>query len=487
VRLGRPETTLVTSVGICFAAALVALQFGYSVALGAFIVGSLIAESGEAEAIEDLTQPVRDMFGAIFFVSVGMMIDPALVAAHWQAVVVLTAAVIVGKIVAVSVGSFFVGNGIRTSVQAGMSLAQIGEFSFIIAGIGLTSGATRNFLYPVAVAVSAITTLTTPWLIRASGPAASWLERKLPHPVQTFAALYGTWIERLRRAPHRDGSRSRLRRLAGLVVADAVVLAALALGLAVDRRPLAALVEGWTGVGGGGAVAAVVAAAGAVALPFVVGLFRTVRALGLTLARIALPPRQDRRVDLAAAPRRALAVTLQLAIVTIVGLPLLAVAQPFLPPAQGPVILLVVLTVLALAFWRRATDLHEHTRAGAEAIVALLREQMAPAVAAGHDDRTHPEALARAREALPGLGEPALVRVGDSDFGAGRTLRELDLRGVTGATVLSIVRDGGEVSLPVGRDRLQAGDTLALAGTTDAMDAATRLLCDGPGLEHAPV
>jgi CPA2 family monovalent cation:H+ antiporter-2 len=192
-------------------------------------------------------------------------------------------------------------------------------------------------------------------------------------------------------------------------------------------------------------------------------------------------------VDLAAAPRRALAVTLQLAIVTIVGLPLLAVAQPFLPPAQGPVILLVVLTVLALAFWRRATDLHEHTRAGAEAIVALLREQMAPAVAAGHDDRTHPEALARAREALPGLGEPALVRVGDGDFGAGRTLRELDLRGLTGATVLSIVRDGGEVSLPVGRDRLQAGDTLALAGTTDAMEAATRLLRDGPGLENAPV
>jgi CPA2 family monovalent cation:H+ antiporter-2 len=346
VRLGRPETTLVASVGICFAAALLALRFGYSVALGAFIAGSLVAESGEAETIEHLTQPVRDMFGAIFFVSVGMMIDPALVAAHWQAVVVLTVVVLLGKIVAVSVGSFLVGNGIRTSVQSGMSLAQIGEFSFIIAGIGLTSGATRDFIYPVAVAVSAITTLTTPWLIRASGPAASLVERKLPHPVQTFAALYGSWIERLKRAPHREGSRSRIRRLAGLVVADAVVLAALALGLAVDRRPVAAFVERVSGIGSGGAEAVVLGAAGLIALPFVIGLFRTVRALGLTLARVALPPRRDRRVDLAAAPRRALVVTLQLAIVTIVGLPLLAAAQPFLPPAHGPVIVAAVLAVL---------------------------------------------------------------------------------------------------------------------------------------------
>jgi CPA2 family monovalent cation:H+ antiporter-2 len=97
------------------------------------------------------------------------------------------------------------------------------------------------------------------------------------------------------------------------------------------------------------------------------------------------------------------------------------------------------------------------------------------------------EPLARAREALPGLGEPSLVRIGAGDFGAGRTLRELDLRGVTGATILSIVRENEEVSLPVGRDRLQAGDALALAGTTEATEAATRLLRDGPDLERPPV
>jgi len=172
VRLDSDETTLVATIGICFAAALLALTFGYSVALGAFIAGSLVAESGEAVRIERFVHPVRDMFVAIFFVSVGMLIEPRVILDHSGAVVALMALVIVGKAIAVTAGSFLTGNGLRSSVQAGMSLTQIGEFSFIIAAVGLAAGATRNFLYPVAVAVSALTTLTTPWLIRGAGPAA---------------------------------------------------------------------------------------------------------------------------------------------------------------------------------------------------------------------------------------------------------------------------------------------------------------------------
>ena len=124
--------------------------------------GSLVAESGEEKKIEHLIQPVRDVFAAIFFVSVGMMIDPAQIARHALAVGVLTGVVVVGKIVSVTLGAFLTGGGVRTSIQAGMSLAQIGEFSFIIAGVGASLGATREFLYPVAVTVSAVTTLLTP-------------------------------------------------------------------------------------------------------------------------------------------------------------------------------------------------------------------------------------------------------------------------------------------------------------------------------------
>ncbi|MGH7689982.1 MAG: cation:proton antiporter, partial [Gemmatimonadaceae bacterium] len=185
VRVGRPETTLVTSIGICFGAALLALAFGYSVALGAFIAGTLVAESGEGPGIQRLIEPVRDMFVAIFFVSVGMLIDPHTIVVHWGAVLAFTLLIIGGKVLAVSIGAFLAGRPLRSAVQTGMSLAQIGEFSFIIAGVGLAAGTTRPFLFSIAVIVSAITTYTTPLLIGVAQPVALWIDRRLPRPLQT--------------------------------------------------------------------------------------------------------------------------------------------------------------------------------------------------------------------------------------------------------------------------------------------------------------
>jgi CPA2 family monovalent cation:H+ antiporter-2 len=169
-KLDRPETMIIASIGICFAAALLALEAGYSIALGAFIAGSLVAESGEGAYVEDQIRPIKDVFAAVFFVSVGMLIDPALIVRHWVAVLVLTLVVIVGKVASVTAGALLSGNDKRLSLRAGMSLAQIGEFSFIIAALGTDLHATGAFLYPVAASVSAITTFTTPWLIRASDP-----------------------------------------------------------------------------------------------------------------------------------------------------------------------------------------------------------------------------------------------------------------------------------------------------------------------------
>src|SRR6266850_2528169 len=223
LRLDRPETTSVACIGICFALSLLAQQFGYSVALGAFIAGSLVAESGEGARIEHLLEPVRDLFAAVFFVSVGMLIDPALVRANWLPILVLSAVVIAGRIIGVSIPAFLTGAGVRTSIAASMSLAQIGEFSFIIAYLGTSTGAVRDFLYPVAVSVSALTTLTTPWMIRAAGPVAAWVDRKLPHALQTFVALYGSWIDGLRSPGPR---RTRAQRIVRLLLLDAALLAA---------------------------------------------------------------------------------------------------------------------------------------------------------------------------------------------------------------------------------------------------------------------
>ncbi|HEX9610999.1 MAG TPA: cation:proton antiporter [Gemmatimonadales bacterium] len=472
VRIGRAETTLVASVGICFALAFVAQEFGYSVALGAFLAGSLVAESGRAEDVEHLVRPVRDMFAAIFFVSVGLLIDPALVARHWRAVVVLTGVVIGGNIVGVGFGAFLTGSGVRTAIQAGMSLAQIGEFSFIIAGLGLALGATGEFLYPVAVAVSAVTTLTTPWLIRVAEPVAELVDRKLPRPLQTFAALYGAWLERLRAA-------SAARRVAGigrlvqLLILDAAVLSALIVTVALQLDTAAGALVSAVGIGTTAARVLVVVAACAASVPLILGIGRLSRRLGTTLAELALPHMVG-KADLDAAPRRALVLTLQLGVASVTGILVVAITQPFLPSYAGPLVLAALLAGFGVAIWRSATDLQSHVRAGAQAVVAALT---AYARAGGGGGAPAPQLLADVNRLLPGLGTPVAITVGERSPCVGQSLADLNLRGRTGATVLAISRNCESIAVPGAGERLQAGDVVALTGTQDAIAAAkTELL-----------
>ncbi len=477
LRLGSPETTLVTTVGICFATALVAIVFGYSVALGAFIGGALMAESGQSARIEHLVAPVRDMFAAIFFVAVGMMIDPRLVAEHWLAVLVLTAAVIVGKVISVSFGAFLVGYGTRTSVQAGMSLGQIGEFSFIIAGVGLAAGATRPFLYPVAIAVSAITTLTTPWLIRAAAPAASWVDSKLPRPMQTFAALYETWLHRLQHRPRQ--TRSPIRQLVGLLLADAALMAVIVIVSAIEIGPATERLARTFGWSMRVARWGVVTGAALLVLPLMFGYFRTARRLGRVWAADVVPEAATGQADFGVAPRRALAVTLQLAIVMAAGIPLVAITAPFLPPLRGPLVFATLLLLLAIAWWRSTTDLRGHAQAGAEVLVSALTRQMATEKTGTGTPVPAAIELADVRQLLPGLGEPVAIAMQERDHAVGRTLTALDLRSQTGAVVLAITRAGQPILLPTGHETIQAGDRLAVAGTRKAIHAAVWLLRTG--------
>jgi len=469
VRFGRPETIVIACVGICFAFALLEEKLGYSVALGAFLAGALVSESGEVAKIEPLVAPVRDVFAAVFFVAVGMQIDPKLIWAHAPAVGVLTLVVIVGKLVGVSIGAFLAGHDVRTSIQSGMSLAQIGEFSFIIAGVGVASGATRPFLYPVAVAISAVTTLLTPWLIRASGPFAAVVDRKLPHALQTYASLYGSWVQRLHE-PRTPGARRipRLPRMAALLALDVALVTGIVIATALAADAVERRVSVRFGLAPRVAHALVLGAAALAATPFVAGTIRVARTLGAALAAEALPA-QGNGVDLAAAPRRGLVVGLQLTILVLVGVPFLAIVQPFVPVVPMAVALGVGLGLLAWPLWRTATNVDAHARAGALAIKELLASE---ARSADHGAG----ALHEARHLIPGLGDPVLVELAPTSAGVGRTLKELDLRGLTGASVIALRRPSGETLVPTGNEPLAAGDILVLAGASEAVSAArTRL------------
>lgn len=174
------ETLLVVAAGLCFALVALAEKSGYSSALGAFLMGSILAETVEAENIEKVIGPVKDLFGAIFFVSVGMLVDPAILVAYWKPVLVLTLAILLGQSILGSFSFLLSGQPLKTAMQCGFTMAQIGEFAFIIAALGVKLGVTSDFLYPVVVAVSIITTFTTPYMMRLAQPAYNVVERLLP-------------------------------------------------------------------------------------------------------------------------------------------------------------------------------------------------------------------------------------------------------------------------------------------------------------------
>ena len=470
LKLDRPETTAIACVGICFAFALLAQRFGYSVALGAFVAGSLVAESGEGPRIEHLLEPVRDLFAAVFFVSVGMLIDPALVRANWIPILVLSGVVVAGRMIGVSIPAFLTGAGVRTSIAASMSLSQIGEFSFLIAQLGVSTGAVRDFLYPVAVSVSAVTALTTPWMIRASGPFSAWVDRKLPHALQTFVALYGSWIDGLRAPGPR---RTRAQRIVRLLLVDAALGAAVV--FLASRFFADAVIWLRTRAGLGAIAAEIVAMAVAIVLsaPFLVGIVRLVGALALALATQALPEGAPGRVDLAAAPRRALIVSLQLVAAVALGLPLFAVARAFLP--MGPTLILFAAAFLFLGvrLWLSVTQLQGHVRAGAQVLAAAFSQARGAPPADGDTER-------QVAQVLPGLGSPVRFTLSAGSPAVGRTLASLNLRGATGATVLAIARDPEGVLVPTGHEELRVDDVLALAGTHEAVDAARAILSGQP-------
>ena len=189
-KLMSDETLLVAALGLCFMMVVVAAKTGFSAAFGAFIMGSILAETLEAEHIERLVKPVKDLFGAIFFVSVGMMVDPAMIAQYWLPILIITLTVVLGQPLFAIIGVLLSGQPLKMAFQSGFSLSQIGEFSFIIATLGVSLGVTGDFLYPIVVAVSVVTIFLTPYVIRLAEPAYGLATKVLPQRVLTFLEDY---------------------------------------------------------------------------------------------------------------------------------------------------------------------------------------------------------------------------------------------------------------------------------------------------------
>ena len=219
-KLMSEETLLIVSLALCFGMVVIAANTGFSAAFGAFIMGSILAETIEAESIDRLVKPVKDLFGAIFFVSVGMMVDPAMIGEYALPILVITIAVIVGQALFGTFGVVLAGQPLKTAMQCGFSLTQIGEFAFIIASLGVALHVTSDFLYPIVVAVSVITTFLTPYMIRLAEPASSFVDRHLPESWRNFLTRYSSGSQTLN---HENLWRKLLFAMARIVVVYSIV------------------------------------------------------------------------------------------------------------------------------------------------------------------------------------------------------------------------------------------------------------------------
>ena len=218
------ETLLVLAIGLCFGMVIFANALGFSSALGAFVMGSILAETLQGEKIEKMIENIKNLFGAIFFVSVGMMVDPQIIVQYWKPVLLLTLIVTFGQPFLATLGVLISGRPLKTSIRAGMSLAQIGEFAFILASLGASLGVMREFIYPVMVAVSVITTFITPYFMKLSAPFSEWLEDHIPPKVMTFLNQYSASSQRV-------SNKSEWNKLLRVVIIRIVVYTILAIAI----------------------------------------------------------------------------------------------------------------------------------------------------------------------------------------------------------------------------------------------------------------
>lgn len=356
----RDETLLVSVLGICFGASLFAAWMGFSMALGAFLAGAVVAESRSVDRVLHLVEPLRDMFAALFFVAIGLKIDPAMLLQYALPALLIAAAVIVGKTLTCGLGVFMIGHEPRTALRAGLGMAQIGEFSFVIATLGLSLGVISDFIYPIAVAVSVLCMAASPYLSRSADALADGLHRLTPRSFRLLATSYSGWLENLKPVDENAAIAAMFRRLLWHIGINVLLVVALfVIGayvnahnwswfsmLGIDRELRHTLI--WAG-------------ALFLSLPMLIAVYRKAGALGMLLAEIGI--RERFAGAYTQAIRNVLARVIPLATLLALALLVSALSSAILPPRGVALSLLVLGVLAAVVLWRGLVKVHARLQA----------------------------------------------------------------------------------------------------------------------------
>lgn len=444
------ETLLIVSMGLCLFMAVFSVYCGFSLALGAFVMGSILAGTSYAERIERVTMPVKDLFGAVFFISVGMMVQPDIIVEYWGQILLLSVVVVVGMIIFGTAGMLVTGQSIRVAIQSGFTLTQIGEFAFIIAALGMSLGVLQPSIYPIVVAVSVITTFTTPYFIKMANPAANFVERHLPHRLHFLIDRYS------KDASTKEASsawRQLVRRYVWRIVLYSIVLIAIIMMSINLLLPwLQTTMPGaWKYVGA--AITLIVMA------PFIVALS--------TPTSISAKDRNLR--DYIAVPEsyrvpRIVMRTIRLLIVLGFIVYLIGYIFSFTAGITLGVAAVILVALLLSTRVRRSMNRIE------DKFINNLNER----------ENTR---LGKNNNLVSDM-HLAYMKVGYECPFVGERLRDTTLRSQYGVSVASISRAGDTISVPPSDTRLFPGDVLGIIGTDEQIEHLLPVVEAGPISEH---
>lgn len=432
----NPETLLVVSMGLCLGMAVFSVYCGFSMALGAFVMGSILAGTSYAERIEHVVTPVKDLFGAVFFISVGMMVRPDIIAEYWLPILILSAVVIVGMIVFGTAGMLITGQTLKVAIESGFSLTQIGEFAFIIASLGMSLGVLEPTLYPIVVAVSVITTFGTPFFIRASVPFYDFVERHLPERLHFLIDRYHKDVEKNEAAG--ASWKPVLKRYLWRTALYSVVL----LGIAIlGYRYLMPYLSGLMGQGAKMLTVVVTLAAMS---PFLMALMMPLSASSDESGE------EEARAAINALPRTVLTIfRFLIALFFVIGV----ISEAF--SKRMGVLVAAVLVVLLVFF-----------------VSTRLRRRMRR-IESRFIDNLNERELRRSgkKNAVVGDLHLAYMTIGTACDFAGERLVNSNIRHRYGVNIVSIQRGQTVIQIPGSQERLFPGDTVGVIGTEEQIAA----------------
>lgn len=439
------EILLIVSIGLCFGMVALANLAGFSSALGAFVMGSILSETVDGERIEHLTLHIKELFGAIFFVSVGMMVDPKVIAEHWGAVLAITLVAMTGICLFAIFGVLISGKGLDNAVHTGFSMAQLGEFAFIIAGVGCSLGVLRDFIYPVVIAVSVITAFATPYVIKLGDPATAFLYRKLPPRIlariepQEEASTAGSKAEE-------NTWKSLFTSYLVRVGLYGVVLIAILLGSGLYLGKLASSLFPEFGEKAIGAIVGMVTLF--VMMPFLYGL-------AVNNGSIAAPAKKLLKEK--TGNRWPILGLMFLRVAIAVAFVLVVILRYF--DLAGWSVLLIVLAALIFFFTARFS-VHKFTRLERHFLENFNEKET-------HERKIAP-VTSQVKEKLAGYDiHLEQYKVPSECSFAGKTLREMPFRHNSGVNIVKILRGTRSILIPRGDECIFPGDVLLAVGTSE--------------------